>query len=179
MTTRPTARVRGLVAGAAAAALTVTGLAAALTTPATALSPIRHCSVQETTHTWPGGFVTELTVTMLVPVSGWTLEWTNTPGQRVLHTWNARSSGSDGVYRFQDAGWNGDVPVDGTFRFGFQGTSDGAWTRPSNITVNGVYCLQYMPPWVTPTPTVAPVPTLAPPASPTADPGATPADGQG
>ncbi|MBO3094705.1 cellulose binding domain-containing protein [Cellulomonas dongxiuzhuiae] len=177
MTTRTTARFRALVAGLAAAALAATGLVAALTPPATALSPIYQCSVQEErTNTWSGGFVSELTIMMYVPVSEWTVEWTNSPTQRVTNTWNAQVSGENGVYSFRNVAWNGNVAAQGTFSFGFQGTSSGAWTRPTNITVNGIYCIEYMPPFPSMTPTYttpAPEPTTPTP-TPTREPTPTP-----
>ncbi|MBO3749316.1 cellulose binding domain-containing protein [Streptosporangiaceae bacterium NEAU-GS5] len=109
-----------------AAVFGITGPAQAVAT-CTATYSITRTWVQGTGN----GFVGEIVVTPGTdPISGWTVSWAYTDGQRISTMWNgislAPSLGSIGVYVYGNAVWNG-----GGGTIGFVGTSPGVPAPPA------------------------------------------------
>ncbi|MEU4762894.1 cellulose-binding domain-containing protein [Actinosynnema sp. NPDC023794] len=124
---------------AVAAALVATGL---LTPMATARAAVG-CDVDyDITDQWRSGFGARVTVTNLGdPLSGWTLEWTFTAGQRVTsETWNGVFTQSGSTVRVKNASHNGSVPTGRSVSVGFNGTWSGSNPAPTSFTVDGVPC---------------------------------------
>jgi endo-1,4-beta-D-glucanase Y len=92
---------------------------------------------------WNSGFHADLTVfnRSTTQISGYTLTWTFTSGERFSSGWNANYSQSGSVVTVSNpAGfWNGTIGANGgNVTFGFIGT--GTPGRPTGFTLNGVAC---------------------------------------
>ncbi|MEV4466145.1 cellulose binding domain-containing protein [Micromonospora echinofusca] len=84
---------------------------------------------------WQGGFQGEVTVrnSGATPVSGWTVRFAFTDGQRISQSWNARLTQSGAEVTAGDVDWNGDLAPGAQATFGFlASTSGGAGTGPVN-----------------------------------------------
>nr|AAF91283.1 cellulase 12A [Streptomyces sp. 11AG8] len=102
------------------------------------------CQVSYSTHTWPGGFTVDTTITNTgsTPVDGWELDFTLPAGHTVTSVWNALISPASGAVTARSTGSNGRIAANGgTQSFGFQGTSSGAgFTAPAGARLNGTSC---------------------------------------
>ncbi|HCA85947.1 MAG TPA: glycosyl hydrolase family 5 [Streptomyces sp.] len=102
------------------------------------------CEVEYSTHSWPGGFTTDATITNTgsTAIDGWELEFTLPAGQAVTNAWNATITPSNGTVTADDAGSNARIaPGGGTQSFGFQGTYQGAaFSSPTQFDLNGTSC---------------------------------------
>ncbi|MGA5358379.1 GH12 family glycosyl hydrolase domain-containing protein [Streptomyces purpurascens] len=100
------------------------------------------CQVAYATNDWQGGFTADVTITNTgsSPVRGWTLAFTLPSGQRITNGWNANLSGASGAVTASNVAHNGEVPAGGRATFGFQGTSGGAFAKPSTFSLNGSAC---------------------------------------
>ena len=92
---------------------------------------------------WNSGFHADLTVfnRSTTPISGYTLMWTFTSGERFSSGWNANYSQNGSVVTVSNpAGfWNGTIAANGgNVTFGFIGT--GTPARPTTFRLNGVAC---------------------------------------
>jgi len=157
-------RLRRAPLAVAVLAVTVSGLAVSGVTSAQATAS--GCRVTYTvSNQWAGGFAANIAVTNLGDsITGWTLRWSFTAGQRVTQAWNAVATQSGSAVSAVDAGWNAALPTNGSTTFGF----NGSWNNSSNpapvsFTLNGVACTGS----TTPGPTA---PTTSPTASPTGAP---------
>lgn len=124
---------------AVAAALVATGL---VTPMATAYAAVG-CDVDyDVTDQWRSGFGARVTLTNLGdPLSGWTLEWTFTAGQRITsETWNGVFTQSGSTVRVTNTGYNGAVATGRSVTVGFNGSWSGSNPAPTSFTVNGVPC---------------------------------------
>jgi len=139
----------GLVAAAAAVAL-----------PAQAA--VAGCSVNyAVTSQWQGGFGATVTITNLGdPLTGWTLIWSYTAGQRVTQAWNTTVTQSGAQVSATNVSYNGSVGTNGTASFGFNGSWTGSNPAPTSFAVNGVTCTGGTTPTTPPTTT----PPTTPPA---------------
>jgi hypothetical protein len=117
---------------------------------------------------WQGGFGANVTVTNLGdPINGWTLTWSYGAGQTVTQAWNATVTQSGAAVTARDAGYNANLPTNGTTAFGFNGAWSGSNPAPAVFTLNGTACTGGTDPGTptTPPPTTPP-PTTPPPTNP-------------
>ena len=100
------------------------------------------CKVAYGANAWQGGFTAEVTIanTGSSRVSGWKLAFTLPSGQQITNAWNANLSGSSGAVTASNVTHNGEVAAGGQATFGFQGTSSGAFSKPSGFSLNGTAC---------------------------------------
>jgi endo-1,4-beta-xylanase len=105
------------------------------------------CRVAYTASEWGGGggFTAGVMVTNTgsSAVSGWTLAFSFTGGQRVtLPGWGAtwaQATGSPAVTA-TNLSWNGTIAPNATVGVGFNGTSTGSNPAPTSFTLNGAAC---------------------------------------
>ncbi|MET7351730.1 GH12 family glycosyl hydrolase domain-containing protein [Streptomyces mirabilis] len=100
------------------------------------------CKVAYGTNVWQGGFTANVTVTNTgsSPVDGWKLAFTLPAGQRITSAWNAGISPSSGAVTAGAMAYNASIAPGGQVSFGFQGTYDGTFTKPSGFSLNGTSC---------------------------------------
>ncbi|WP_369230706.1 cellulose binding domain-containing protein [Streptomyces sp. R21] len=100
------------------------------------------CKVAYGTNVWQGGFTANVTVTNTgsSPVDGWKLAFTLPAGQRITSSWSADISPSSGAVTAGGMAYNASIPPGGQVSFGFQGTYDGTFTKPSGFSLNGTSC---------------------------------------
>ncbi|MDR6975063.1 hypothetical protein J2X68_001747 [Streptomyces sp. 3330] len=100
------------------------------------------CKVTYATNVWQGGFTADVTVanTGSSPVSGWKLAFALPSGQQITGAWNANLSPSSGTVTASNVAHNGVIAAGGQVSFGFQGTSSGAFAKPSGFSLNGTSC---------------------------------------
>lgn len=100
------------------------------------------CKVAYGANSWQGGFTADVTVTNTGSsrVSGWKLAFTLPSGQQITNVWNANMSGSSGAVTASNVAHNAELAAGGQATFGFQGTSSGAFTKPSGFSLNGTAC---------------------------------------
>ncbi|MDX8051738.1 cellulose binding domain-containing protein [Lentzea sp. BCCO 10_0798] len=114
--------------------------APAPSTPA-APKPVTGCSVAYVvTHTWPGGFRTDVTLrnTGAAEIHGWTLRWTFAGGQTVSEMWNATQRQTGGDVAATAVPYNVAIPAGESVLMGF--TASGSSTTPRAFTLNGHAC---------------------------------------
>jgi endo-1,4-beta-xylanase len=152
-------RHRFTIAAASAAAAMLT-LTAGMVTVAQAQTA--GCSVSYTvSNQWPGGFTANVSVTNLgAPAAGWSLTWSFSAGQQVVHGWNASFPSTGPQVEARNADWNGSLGTGGSASFGF----NGSWNNQSNpvpatFAMNGTTCTGSVT-----------SPTASPTASPTSSP---------
>lgn len=127
------------------------------------------CHVAYTvTSQWPGGFNGDVTVTNLGgAITGWTLAWSFTGGQRITQAWNATVAQSGSAVTATNAAYNASIPAGGGVDFGFNGSWTGANPSPAAFALNGVACTGAVPPTgSTGTGTPSPSASSGPSASP-------------
>ncbi|NEA63887.1 cellulose binding domain-containing protein [Streptomyces sp. SID12488] len=100
------------------------------------------CKVAYGTNVWQGGFTADVTIanTGSSAVNGWKLAFTLPSGQQITSSWNANLSGSSGAVTASNVSHNGQVAAGGQATFGFQGSSSGAFTKPTAFSLNGTAC---------------------------------------
>ncbi|MDH6222595.1 GH12 family glycosyl hydrolase domain-containing protein [Streptomyces pseudovenezuelae] len=100
------------------------------------------CKVAYATNVWQGGFTADVAITNTgsSPVSGWQLAFALPSGQRITNAWNANLSSSSGAVTASNVGHNGQIAAGGQVTFGFQGTADGTFAKPSGFNLNGTAC---------------------------------------
>ncbi|WP_158842833.1 lytic polysaccharide monooxygenase [Saccharothrix deserti] len=93
------------------------------TTPTTTTTgtPIRGCSATfRVTSQWSGGFQTEARVTAgSTPVTGWTVSWTFTNGERINSSWSAAVTTDGSTVSARNAAYNGSLAAGAATTFGF------------------------------------------------------------
>ncbi|WP_328684863.1 GH12 family glycosyl hydrolase domain-containing protein [Streptomyces sp. NBC_00343] len=129
------------------AGLAVTSFSSAVNTGASGGNPgnpggSTACKVAYATNVWQGGFTADVTVTNTgsSPVNGWQLTFTLPSGQRITSAWNANLSASSGAVTASNVNYNGQIAAGGQVSFGFQGTTDGTFAKPSGFNLNGTAC---------------------------------------
>ncbi len=105
--------------------------------------PVTGCSVAyRITHSWPGGFRTDVTIrnTGNTAVNGWTLRWTFANGQTVSEMWNAtpKQTGPDVLATAMP--YNQTISAGESLLAGFNGTSGRANAVPRAFSLNGLAC---------------------------------------
>jgi len=108
----------------------------------TVLASAPTCSASVQYHSWPGGFVTNVTVRNpgAVTLHGWTVGVTFAGDNRVTSAWNAAVTQSNTLATATNLSYNADVPAGSSIAFGAIGTwttTDGA---PKAITLGGRAC---------------------------------------
>ncbi|MGW7409483.1 GH12 family glycosyl hydrolase domain-containing protein [Streptomyces sp. NPDC054833] len=100
------------------------------------------CKVAYGTNVWQGGFTADVTVTNAgsSPVDGWNLTFTLPAGQKITSAWSATISPSSGAVTANGLAYNASIAPGGQVSFGFQGTYDGAFTKPTGFSLNGTSC---------------------------------------
>ena len=128
-----------VVAAGSLALLALTGLSTAASSPARAAAG---CRVDYTVASqWAGGFTANVVVTDLGdPVSGWTVGWSYSSGQKVTSFWNATVTQSGAAVSATNVAWNAAMATGASASFGLQGTWAGANPVPGSFTLNGVTC---------------------------------------
>ncbi|TQM83501.1 cellulose binding domain-containing protein [Saccharothrix saharensis] len=127
----------------AALAVVAALVAAGLVLPVATARAAVGCDVDYAiTDQWRGGFGARVTLTNLGdPLSGWTLEWAFTAGQKISsETWNGVFTQAGAAVRVRNAGHNGAVGTGRSVTVGFNGTWSGSNPAPTSFTVDGVPC---------------------------------------
>ncbi|WP_158102638.1 cellulose binding domain-containing protein [Lentzea kentuckyensis] len=112
------------------------------TTPP-APEPVTGCSVAyRVTHTWPGGFRTDVTIanTGNTEITGWTLRWKFSDGQSVSEMWNATAKQSGPDVFATAVHYNQTIPPGGTLLMGFTAGSGGVNHDPRAFSLNEHPC---------------------------------------
>ncbi|AKH83023.1 endo-1,4-beta-xylanase [Streptomyces sp. CNQ-509] len=85
---------------------------------------------------WNGGFTAAVTVSCDGDsLSGWSVSWDYTAGQRVTNAWNATCQQSGTRVTCTNAPYNGTVPDGGSVTFGFNGTWTDTNPTPPTLTL--------------------------------------------
>jgi hypothetical protein len=107
------------------------------------------------TSDWGTGYVANYTVANHgAPIQAWTLRFTLPSGAAITSAWSGNLSQNGNQYTITNAAWNGTVATGGTAQTGFQTTYSGAFSAPTNCTINGTPCSGSTPPTTTTTTTV-------------------------
>lgn len=112
-------------------------------TTTAAPKPVAGCSVAySVTHTWPGGFRTDVTIrnTGNTAVTGWSLQWKFANGQKVTEMWNATPKQSGADVSATAVSYNQTIPAGESLLMGFTGSSGSANTAPQAFSLNGLAC---------------------------------------
>jgi endoglucanase len=159
-----------VLVGAAAAALVATAVSPVLT----ASGAVPPCAVTyAVTNQWDTGFQASVTITNnQAPLSGWSLGFDFTGGQRVTQGWNARWSQAGAAVTAANESWNGPLGTGASVTLGFLGSWSGSNPVPAAFRLNGTTCNVDGGP--TPTPTVTVTPTVTPTVTDPPDPGERP-----
>ncbi|WP_330274771.1 cellulose binding domain-containing protein [Lentzea sp. NBC_00516] len=129
------------VAPSATAAPAPTAPAASTPAAPQAPKPVTGCSVAYVvTHTWQGGFRTDVTVrnTGAAEINGWTLQWTFAGTQTVSDMWNATPKQSGRDISATAVPYNVAIPAGESLLLGF--IASGTSTTPRAFTLNGHAC---------------------------------------
>lgn len=91
---------------------------------------------------WSGGFTATVRITNAgtTPLNGWQLAWTFPGDQKIINLWNGKLVQTGQNVIVGDAGWNAQVPANGTVDFGFQAVFSGTNSVPTAFTLNGTPC---------------------------------------
>jgi GH43 family beta-xylosidase len=155
------ARLRPLIAGAAACAVAAVGAV----TAATSASAAAGCAVTYRVGSqWPGGFSGSVDLTNLGdPLTSWTLTWSFTAGQQVTQGWSAVYSQSGAQVTARNQTWNGNLGTGAAVNLGFNGSWNNSTNpAPTGFALNGVACNGSTTPTTGAPPTTS-APTTAPP----------------
>jgi endoglucanase len=105
--------------------------------------PPATCRVDYTVHgTWPGGFVTQVTVTNtgVSPVNGWTVDWSFTGNQALRNSWSVDATEQGATVSARNLSWNSRIDPGRSVTFGFVGSTSLANPAPELFTLNGSAC---------------------------------------
>jgi len=101
------------------------------TPPTTAPQPGTCSATSAVVGSWSDGFQSTVTVTAgNAPISGWTVTWTFTNGERVGQMWNATYTSSGSTVTARNVGWNGSLGANASTSFGYTGAG-----TPKSVTV--------------------------------------------
>ncbi|MBN1172063.1 MAG: cellulose binding domain-containing protein [Micromonosporaceae bacterium] len=102
----------------------------------------RPCTVYYSTNSWATGFTASVTMSNRgrAALDGWTLEWTFPGDQTVTSTWNTAIAQNGQQVTARNMAYNSTVAVDGSVSFGFQASSTGMNSAPTEFTLNGSAC---------------------------------------
>ncbi|HET9519046.1 MAG TPA: cellulose binding domain-containing protein [Actinoplanes sp.] len=104
--------------------------------------PATCAATYRTSGEWPGGFVSEVTLTNngKAPISGWTLRFSFGGDQQIDSSWSSSFQQTGREVKVEPAAWNRTIGVGETLRFGMLGHWSRSNAPPSAISVNGVAC---------------------------------------
>ncbi|MFB9442514.1 cellulose binding domain-containing protein [Dactylosporangium vinaceum] len=109
----------------------------------TALAEQRTCRVAYVKRSeWSPGFVADVTLTNLAatPVSGWTLRFDFTAGQKVTTSWNGVVTQNGPTVTVAPPGDRPSLAAGASLTIGVQGTWQGTNPSPASFTLNGAAC---------------------------------------
>lgn len=114
---------------------------------------------------WNNGFIADVTIynTGSTAINGWTLSWIFSGDELLVSAWNAEMKQNGKNVIAKNVSWNGNIPVNGSISFGFQGSFSQKYGQPTNFSLNGNL---NTPPVSTSLPTPTPVPTILPTSTP-------------
>jgi endoglucanase len=101
------------------------------------------CRVDYTVHgTWPGGFITQVTVTNTgtAPVDGWSVDWSFTGNQGLSNVWSVEATEQGAAVSARNLSWNRRIASGRSVTFGFVGNTSLANPSPELFTLNGSAC---------------------------------------
>lgn len=113
------------------------------TTVPPAPKAVTGCSVEyRVTHTWPGGFRTDVTIrnTGTTDITGWTLQWKFANGQTVSEMWNATLKQSGADVSATAVSYNQTIAQGGSVLMGFTATGGNTNSDPRAFSLNGFGC---------------------------------------
>jgi cellulose 1,4-beta-cellobiosidase len=134
-------RIRRILSGLAALALSAAGLGAgALSAPSAYAAT--GCSVAYTVPSqWNTGFTANIVITNLgSPLTSWNLGYSYGGNQTLQSGWNGTWTQSGANVTVANAAWNGSVATNGTVTIGANFNYSGTNTSPATFTLNGVTC---------------------------------------
>jgi cellulase/cellobiase CelA1 len=73
-------------------------------------------------------------------VSGWSLTYAYTAGQRVTQAWSASVTQTGTQVTATNVAWNGTLAPGASASFGLNGTHTGSNPRPAAFALNGAAC---------------------------------------
>ncbi|MDR7091104.1 DUF1592 domain-containing protein [Cellvibrio fibrivorans] len=99
------------------------------------------CSVNyTTTNSWANGGQQDLVITNTSAAkTSWQLCWTFNGNEVINNLWNGNYTASGKNVCVKNAGYNGNLPANGTVAFGFTHTN-APGAKPTSFTLNGVAC---------------------------------------
>jgi len=106
-----------------------------------------------------GSGATENLTNLGDPLTGWTLTWSYSAGQRVTQAWNATVTQNGSQVTARNLSWHGSLATNASTSFGFNGSWTGSNPTPTTFALNGVTCTgaPTTPPTTAPTsPTASP-----------------------
>ena len=101
------------------------------------------CTVRYTVpNSWPGGFTASVTITNTgtTPITGWTLGWDFSAGQKVSQGWNGTWAQSGAHVTVTAPSWNTTIAPGASAGAGFNGTFTTANPAPAAFSLNGTAC---------------------------------------
>ena len=100
------------------------------------------CSATVQHHSWPRGFVTDVTVRNLgsTALNGWTVGVTYGGDNHVTGAWNAAVTQSGTTVTATDLSYDAALPAGGSIEFGAIGTWSAADAAPGAVTLGGHAC---------------------------------------
>lgn len=89
-----------------------------------------------------GGFRGDVRITNTgtAPLTGWSLAWQFTGGQRITQLWNGTVRQDGAAVTVTNAAWNGALAAGGSASFGFLGSWTGSNPAPAAFTLDGTAC---------------------------------------
>lgn len=94
------------------------------------------------TSDWGSGYVAQYTITneSSTTVTDWTLEFDLSSSQQISSLWNGALSTSGTRHTVTPESWTATIAPGQSRTIGFDGSYSGAWTDPTNCTLNGAAC---------------------------------------
>jgi endoglucanase len=135
-------RIRRILSGLAALALSAAGLGASALTATPAGAATTGCSVSYTVPSqWNTGFTANIVITNLgSPLTSWNLGYSYSGNQTLQSGWNGTWTQSGANVTVANASWNSSVATNGTVTIGANFNYSGTNNAPTAFTLNGVTC---------------------------------------
>ena len=135
-------RIRRILSGLAALALSAAGLGASALTATPAGAATTGCSVSYTVPSqWNTGFTANIVITNLgSPLTSWNLGYSYSGNQTLQSGWSGTWTQSGANVTVANASWNGSLATNGTVTIGANFNYSGTNTAPTTFTLNGSTC---------------------------------------
>jgi len=135
-------RIRRILSGLAALALSAAGLGASALTAMPAGAATTGCSVSYTVPSqWNTGFTANIVITNLgSPLTSWNLGYSYSGNQTLQSGWSGTWTQSGANVTVANASWNGSLATNGTVTIGANFNYSGTNTAPTTFTLNGSTC---------------------------------------